>query len=88
MSCSYAGTAGTSLFGLTAVSCNEKEVFFRCSNGNTRVLDLVSSTMNAFSRGGETSGVVASFYNVHEANSERTPVSGLSVRYSFDAVRP
>ena len=88
MSCSYAGTAGTSLFGLTSVSCSEKETFFRCSNGETRVLDMVSSTMNAFSRGGETSGVVASFYNVHRADSQRTPVSGLSVRYSFEAVRP
>jgi hypothetical protein len=90
LSCSYSGTAGVSLFALSAVSCDEKEVFFQCTNGETRVLDLLGSTMNAFARAGEASGVVASSYNVSrlDADGRKRPVAGLTVQYQFDAVRP
>jgi hypothetical protein len=86
--CTFTGTAGTSLFGLDATECDKKEVFFRCTNGSTRVLNVVDSTLNAFSRAGEMSGTVTTFYNVHMSDSQRTPVAGMSVRYRFEAVRP
>jgi hypothetical protein len=90
LTCSYAGTAGVSLFALSAVSCDDKEVFFRCTNGEPRVLDLLGSTMNAFARGGEASGVVASSYNVSVLDDQGTkkPVAGLTLQYEFAAVRP
>ena len=87
--CTYSGTAGTSLFGLDAVECDKKELFFRCSNNaGSRVLTVVDSTMNAFSRAGEMSGTVSTLYNVSMPDSQRTPVAGLSLRYQFEAVRP
>ena len=90
LSCSYSGTAGVSLFALSAVSCDEKDVFFQFTNGESRVLNLVGSTMNAFARGGQANGVVASSYNVSriDALGVKQPVAGLTLQYQFDAVRP
>jgi hypothetical protein len=90
LSCSYSGTTGVSLFALSAVSCDQKEVFFQCTNGQSRVLDLIGSTMNAFTRGGEASGIVASSYNVSfvDAAGQKRPVAGLTLQYQFDAARP
>lgn len=90
LSCSYSGTAGASLFALSAVNCNEREVYFQCSNGQTRVLDLLGSTMNAFSRAGTARGIVASSYNVSQldADGRKRPIAGLTVQYQFEAVRP
>ena len=90
LSCSYAGTAGPSLFALSAVACNDREIFFQCSNGQTRILDLLGSTMNAFSRATTASGTVASSYNVSRRDEDgvKVPVAGLTIQYQFEAVRP
>jgi hypothetical protein len=90
LSCSYSGSAGASLFALSAVSCDEKEVFFQCTDGQTRVLDLDGSTMTAFARGGEATGTVASSYNVSriDDDGQKKPVARLTVQYRFEAERP
>jgi hypothetical protein len=87
LSCTYSGAAGVSLVTLNSVSCDEKKLFFQCANGETRQLDLVGSTMNAFARVGATAnGTVSTFYNVSDRQDD--PVAGLTLQYDFSAVRP
>src|SRR5262245_48852695 len=60
LTCRYDGRAALASFAATAVSCDGSEILFQCSNGNSRILRLVGSTMTAQQNGGTANGVVAS----------------------------
>ena len=89
LSCRYDGSAAFTSFALSAVSCADSEVFFQCSNGNSRILNLVGSTMTATRSGTTATGVVTSTYNVSlvDAQNQRKPVAGLTVQHQFTALR-
>jgi hypothetical protein len=85
--CTYRGNTRSGLFAANDVSCNA-EVFFQCTNGNTRILVPVGSTITASASGNNASGVVASSFNVfREENGRRVPVAGLVTQEAFNATR-
>jgi len=88
LSCQYDGAAGLAKVALNSQSCNA-EIAFQCSNGNTRLLDPVGSTLTATQNDGAINGVVASTFNVFSVDSQgqKKPVAGLTTRELFTAVR-
>ena len=89
LSCRYDGSAAFTSFALSAVSCDDAEVFFQCSNGSSRVLNLVGSTMTATQTGNTATGFVTSTYNVSSVDSQGRPipVAGLTLQHQFTALR-
>jgi len=89
LSCRYDGSAAFTSFALSAVSCDNAEVFFQCSNGSSRVLNLVGSTMTATQTGNTANGFVTSTYNVSliDASGDIRPVAGLTLQHTFTALR-
>ena len=88
LSCQYGGNAGLASLALSSQSCNA-EIVFQCSNGNTRLLDPVGSTLTATQNGGELEGVVATTYNVLflDSQGQKKPLAGLTTRELFTAAR-
>ena len=89
LTCRYEGNSSLSTFALSSTSCDSAKIFFQCSNGASRVLELVGSTITATTTGNTTDGVVATFYNVFsdEPEEDRRAVSGLILRHTFSARR-
>jgi hypothetical protein len=90
LQCSYTGNASFATFAVNARSCDAEQILFACSNGQSRVLELVGSTITATVAGKTATGTVATSYNVY-ANSTvesiRTPIAGLVTQQTFTAVR-
>ena len=85
--CSYRGDTRSALFAVNDVSCN-REVLYQCSNGNTRIVVPIASTMTAFVSGNTATGTVATSFNVYsEESGRRVPVAGLVTQERFDATR-
>jgi hypothetical protein len=90
LQCSYAGQASFATFAVNASSCDAAQVLFQCSNGQSRVLELVGSTITGTVTGKTTTGTVASTYNVFAQSTVeeiRVPVAGLVTQQTFTAVR-
>lgn len=90
LSCRYQGSAGPGAFALNAQSCDIDEILFQCTNGASRVLEPIGSTVTATLSGTSATGVVATSYNVFSDNEEegvRKPVAGLILEQQFSAVR-
>ena len=85
--CSYSGDTRSALLAASDVSCN-REVLYQCSNGNTRVIVPIASTMTALVAGNTATGTVATSFNVYsEEAGKRVPVAGLITQERFDATR-
>jgi hypothetical protein len=90
VSCRYTGTAGPGAFALSTQKCEVPVILVRCTNGASRVLEQVGSTLTATLNGGVATGTVATWYNVFSSSTleeERIPVAGLIVEQQFTAVR-
>jgi len=88
LTCRYDGTASLTTFALSAVSCDEK-VLFQCSNGASRVLRPVGSTMTATQTGERASGILTTRWNIFSADlqGEEKPVAGMTIQEQFTAIR-
>jgi hypothetical protein len=90
LSCRYQGTAGLGAFALHTQACEVNQILFQCTNGASRVLEQVGSTVTASLSGGGALGTVTTFYNVFSDSTEedeRKPVAGLVLEERFNAVR-
>jgi hypothetical protein len=90
LSCRYSGTAGPGAFALHTQACEVNQILFQCTNGASRVLEQVGSTVTATLGGGGATGTVTTFYNVFSDSTEeeqRKPVAGLVLEEQFNAVR-
>ena len=90
LTCSYNGNGSALTYSLSAVECNGVQVLHQCSNGQSRVLEFVGSTMTGTVTAGTTSGTVTSTYNVFSDSTleiARRPIAGLTVQQQFTAVR-
>lgn len=90
LSCRYGGTAGPGAFALSTQACEAAQILFQCSNGASRVLEQVGSTVTATLSGTAATGTVATWYNVYSDSTveeERRPVAGLIVEQQFTAFR-
>jgi len=89
--CTYKGNSRTGLFAANDVNdrtCNAT-ILFQCSNGNSRILVPVGSTITAAVSGNSASGVVATTFNVYREDDAGTrhPVAGLTTQETFNATR-
>lgn len=90
LSCRYQGTAGLGAFALSTQACEVNQILFQCTNGASRVLEQVGSTVTATLGGTGSTGTVTTFYNVFSDSTEedrRRPVAGLILEEQFNAVR-
>jgi len=89
--CTYKGNTRSGLFAANDANdrtCNA-EILFQCSNGASRILVPVGSTITAAVSGNAASGVVATTFNVfrEDNNGTRFAVAGLTTQESFNATR-
>jgi len=90
LSCRYEGAVGLGEFALSTQACEVNELLLQCSNGASRVLEQVGSTVTATLNGGAATGTVATWYNVFSDSTEedqRKPVAGLVLEQQFTAIR-
>lgn len=90
LQCTYEGNASFATFAVSSKSCDAERILFQCANGQSRVLELVGSTITGTIAGNTATATVATTYNVF-ADSTQTPsgtsVSGLTTQQQFTAVR-
>ena len=86
-SCTYSGTMGVNAFALTSNQCDVKDIVVQCVDGRSRVMELVSSTINAVPRGETATGTVSTRYNIYDPKKE-AGISGITIEYTFNAARP
>jgi hypothetical protein len=84
LACEYRGIASLQSFTLNAESCVE-EIFFQCSNLESRVLEPIGSTITVRRSADLTTGTVSSSFNVYDP--DMTPVAGLTQQHQFTAAR-
>ena len=91
LSCRYSGTAGPGAFSLSAGKCEGvSETLVQCSNGSSRILEQIGSTVTATLNGNAATGTVSTFFNVFSRSTEedeRVPVAGMIVEEQFTAIR-
>ena len=89
LQCTYEGNASLATFAVSVRSCDAAQINFGCSNGQSRTLELVGSTITATISGNTTTGTVATTYNVFArgTNAQTTPVAGLVTQQQFTAAR-
>jgi len=86
LQCSYNGNARAGFFSAGMESCDvEKDLFFQCTNGATRILTPVGTSLTGSITGNTVSGNVGTTFNVSDA--ERKPIAALVVQHTFTAVR-
>ena|SRR5687768_51340 len=90
LTCTYNGNGSPLTYSLSAIECNGGQILHQCSNGQSRVLELVGSTMTGTVAAGTTSGTVTTSYNVFADSTleiARRPIAGLTLQHQFTAVR-
>ena len=88
LGCQYTGRVALNTLALDAASCAAGEPVFlvvQCTNGATRQLELVGSTITATVAGGVVSGTLAETFNVRDF--ENKPIAGLVVNRTISATR-
>jgi hypothetical protein len=89
LTCRYEGSASLTGFAASAVSC-DKEILFQCSNGQSRILRPVGSTLTATQNGIAAKGTLTTNYNVFyidPVTHDELPLSGLIVQSDLSAIR-
>jgi hypothetical protein len=89
LACEYTGSVGSgNSFVLHAESCTQEDLVIMCTNGDTRVMQLVGSSITATFddriNPKSISGTAAQSYNVLDAS--RRPVNGLVANQSFPSL--
>jgi hypothetical protein len=89
LACEYTGRIGSgSSFVLHAEKCTEEDLTFMCTDGHTRVLQLVGSSLTATFddpiNPKSISGTAAHTYNVLDA--AKLPVNALVANHSFQGL--
>jgi hypothetical protein len=89
--CTYKGNTRSGLFAANDASdrtCNS-EILLQCTNGNSRILIPVGSTITASVSGNTASGIVATTFNVlrEDSTGKRFAVGGLTTQETFNATR-
>jgi hypothetical protein len=89
--CTYKGNTRSGLFAANDANdrtCNA-EILFQCSNGASRILVPVGSTITASVSGNAASGIVATTFNVFREDDRGTrfAVAGLTTQETFNATR-
>jgi hypothetical protein len=87
LACRYSGRVALNTLTLHATACSDDpvDIVVQCTNGSTRQLELIGSTINATVLGGVVAGTVAETFNVRD--SEDTPVAGLVLNRTISATR-
>ena len=87
LGCQYTGRVTLNSLALDAASCSAEPVniVVQCTNGSTRQLELIGSTITATVAGGVVSGTMADTFNVRDA--EDKPVAGLVLNRTISATR-
>ena len=88
LGCQYTGRVALNTLALDASSCSSAapvNIVVQCTNGNTRQLELIGSTITATVAGGVVTGTMADTFNVRDV--ENKPVAGLVVNRTISATR-
>jgi hypothetical protein len=87
LTCTYAGRATSNGVVLDAPTCSGEPTkrVVQCTNGTTRQLQVIGSSIAAAVTGGVLTGSVADTFNVSDAQDK--PVAGLVVKHSLQATR-
>jgi hypothetical protein len=86
LACNYTGKANMNTFVMDASACEAPLIVVQCTDGVTRDLRLVGSTISATLNGGIITGSAANTYNIFETGSDKG-FGELVTRYSYTARR-